>query len=129
MAGSNQNYDAILDDLFRVVLSLDNIEECRAFFRDLFTMQELINFSQRLQVASLLMEGKTYETIRREVSVSSATITRINTALQFGTGGYRKQLSRIAAGKTAAGGIEAGRTIPDKAGAAPEAVSAGEDNM
>lgn len=102
MADNNQKYDAILDDFYQVILSLNDVDECRAFFRDLFTMQEQINFSQRIQVARLLMEGKTYETIRREVSVSSATITRINTCLQFGTGGYRKMLSRTAAERTPA---------------------------
>ena len=46
-------------------------------------------FSQRLQVAKRLLDGQTYETIRSEVGVSSATITRISTELQFGAGGYR----------------------------------------
>ena len=50
----SNNRSPILDELFRAILSLENLDECRTFFSDLFTMQELITFSQRLQVAKLL---------------------------------------------------------------------------
>ena len=50
--------------------------------------------AQRLQVAKLLLAGETYESIRQRLPVSSSTITRINTALQYGAGGYRAVLER-----------------------------------
>lgn len=81
--------------LFQAILSLEDMEECGAFFGDLFTIQELNSFSQRLQVARMLLKGETYETIRRQDQVSSSTITRINTELQFGSGGYKKIIDRI----------------------------------
>ena len=84
-----------LDILIDAIVSLQNREECQAFLRDLFTVQELISFSQRLQVARLLLAGETYEAIRQKVPVSSSTITRINTALQFGAGGYRTVTERL----------------------------------
>ena len=87
--------DAALDDLFRAILALQDMDECRAFFGDLFTMQELINFSNRLQVAKLLLNGETYQTVRGQVAVSSSTITRINTELQFGSGGYKMIIRRL----------------------------------
>ena len=73
---SNEN----MEELFEAILSLRDMEECRAFFSDLCTMQELMLLSQRLQVAKLLLAGETYEKIRSQVSVSSSTITRINMA-------------------------------------------------
>ena len=92
-SNSNEN----IDFLFQAILSLRDTEECRAFFSDLCTMQELVLLSQRLQVARLLLAGETYERIRVQVSVSSATITRISTELQYGSGGYRSVLGRLPA--------------------------------
>ena len=95
MPRPSNNHTPILDELFQAILSLENLEECRTFFNDLFTMQELTTFSQRLQVAKLLYEGNTYEMVRKQVPVSNATITRINTELQYGSGGYQTILKRM----------------------------------
>ena len=84
-----------INELMEAILSLQDVDECRAFLKDLCTMQELISFSQRLQVAKLLLAGETYESIRRQVPISSSTITRIDTALQFGSGGYQSVLRRL----------------------------------
>jgi len=84
-----------INELMEVILSLRDMDECRAFLQDLCTVQELISFSQRLQVAKLLLAGETYESIRRQIPVSSTTITRINTALHFGEGGYQSVLGRL----------------------------------
>lgn len=86
-----------IDQLFRAVLSLRDLEECYRFFGDLLTVQELAAFAQRLQVARMLSEGKTYETIRTEISTSSSTITRVNTELRYGSGGYQMVLDRLQA--------------------------------
>ena len=43
----------------------------------------------------MLSEGKTYEAIRAEISTSSSTITRVNTELRYGSGGYRLVLDRL----------------------------------
>jgi len=94
-----QNQTGNMDELLEAILSLKDKEECLAFLQDLCTVQEMISFSQRLQVAKLLMAGETYESIRRQVPISSSTITRINTALQFGAGGYQSVLGRMTAGE------------------------------
>ena len=85
-----------IDELFRGILSLRDIEECYRFFGDLFTVQELSAFAQRMQVAHMLSDGKTYEAIRGEISTSSSTITRVNTELRYGSGGYKLVLDRLA---------------------------------
>ena len=92
----NDRNDSI-DQLFRAILSLQNLDECYRFFGDLFTVQELSAFAQRLQVARMLSEGMTYEIIRGEIATSSSTITRVNTELRYGSGGYRMVLERLRA--------------------------------
>lgn len=84
-----------MDDLFRAVLSLQNVDECYRFFGDLLTVKELASIAQRLQVARLLSEGNTYEMIRDRLTISSSTITRINTELCYGSGGYQMVLDRL----------------------------------
>ena len=83
--------------LFQAVLALKNEEECAAFFADLCTMKELADMSQRLQAAEMLLEGKTYEQIVKNAEISTATISRINHCIQYGNGGYRTVLRRLAA--------------------------------
>ena len=90
----NDRNDSI-DQLFRGILALRDEEECYRFFGDLLTVQELSAFAQRLQVARMLSEGKTYEAIRGEISTSSSTITRVNTELRYGAGGYKLVLERL----------------------------------
>ena len=85
--------DAV-QELMETIQSLQNVDECSAFFKDLCTMQELIIFAQRLQVAKRLLNNETYEMIRSQLPVSSTTLTRVNTALQYGAGGYRAVLNR-----------------------------------
>ena len=75
-----------MDALFQAILTLKDLDECYAFFSDLLTVQEVGAIAQRMQVARMLAEGNTYESIRRQVPVSSSTITRINTELRYGSG-------------------------------------------
>lgn len=83
------------DDLFRAILALRDIDECYAFFEDLCTIKELADMAQRLTAARMLLEGKTYEQIVRSVEISTATISRINRCIQYGSGGYRQTIARL----------------------------------
>ena len=47
-------------ELYKAVLSLKNEEQCEKFFEDLCTIKELETMSQRLEVAKMLLEGKTF---------------------------------------------------------------------
>lgn len=96
MSHLNNLSSNLVDELFRGILTLENVDECYTFFSDLLTVQELATFAQRLQVAGLLAQGNTYEAIEKQVSVSSSTITRINTELHYGAGGYQMVLQRLA---------------------------------
>ena len=82
------------DRLFEAVLSLKTEEDCYRFFDDLCTIGELQAMTQRLEVARLLRAGKTFTQVSEETGVSSATITRVNKCLAYGTGGYELALDR-----------------------------------
>ena len=85
------------DALFRAVLSLQSVEECYAFFEDLCTVKEISDMAQRLQAAKLLLDGATYEQIVKAVEISTATISRINRCIQYGSGGYRDTIEKMRA--------------------------------
>ena len=81
--------------LCEAFLALCDEKECLAFLLDIMTVREIQDLMQRLCVASLLTEGKPYTRISEEVSVSSATISRVNRALTYGSGGYQTVLNRL----------------------------------
>ena len=81
--------------LFEAVLALKDQEECRAFFQDLCTVAELRAMAQRLEVAQLLSQGLIYNDILQRTGASSATISRVNRALQYGADGYKTVLPRL----------------------------------
>ena len=83
------------DTLYRAVLALKDMDECRRFFTDLCTVAELRAMEQRLEVAQLLSEGRIYNDILVRTGASSATISRVNRALQYGADGYKTILPRL----------------------------------
>ncbi|MBS4198059.1 hypothetical protein KHA93_00095 [Bacillus sp. FJAT-49732] len=84
-----------LDQLFEAVLSLKNVEECYRFFDDLCTINEIQALSQRLEVARMLRDGKTYHKIETETGASTATISRVKRCLNYGNDTYEMVLERI----------------------------------
>ncbi len=86
-----------LDYLFDAVLCLKNREECRRFFDDLCTVPELRALSQRLNVARMLNESHVYSDIVSETGASTATISRVNRSLSYGSDGYEIVFERLKA--------------------------------
>lgn len=85
-----------IDDLYKAILTLETVEECRLFFKDLCTIPELKSFSQRFQVAKLLTENHVYSDIVKETGASTATISRVNRSLAYdGAGGYNIVFERL----------------------------------
>lgn len=81
-------------ELYRAILQLQDLDECYRFFQDLCTVSELRALEQRYDVAVLLKKGMIYQEIVQKTGASSATISRVNRALQYGTGGYESVLER-----------------------------------
>ncbi len=86
---------ASVDFIFDAILSLQNREECYAFFEDICTVNELLSLSQRFEVAAMLRQKKTYLEIAEKTGASTATISRVNRSLIYGEGGYDIVFSRI----------------------------------
>ncbi|MGV8983084.1 YerC/YecD family TrpR-related protein [Clostridium sp.] len=84
-----------MDFLFDGILSLQTKEECYRFFEDICTINEIQAFEQRLQVAKMLAEKRTYLDIASTTGASTATISRINRALNYGSDGYKLILERL----------------------------------
>lgn len=84
-----------VDYLFKAILSLENIDECYSFFEDLCTVPELKAMAQRIQVAKMLSENRVYSDIVNETGASTATISRVNRSLNYGSDGYSIVFKRV----------------------------------
>ena len=83
------------DDMYKAILTLKTVEECKKFFDDLCTVTELQAMEQRFQVAMYLDQGMIYSDILEKTGASSATISRVNRSLQYGQEGYRIAFDRL----------------------------------
>ena len=84
-----------MDFVYRGILSLQTREECYAFFEDVCTIKELQAMAQRFRVAAQLNDNKNYNEIQADTGASSATISRVNKCLLYGSGGYSTALQRL----------------------------------
>ncbi len=62
-------------------MTLKTTEECEKFFVDICSADELTKISRRVQIAKLIIEGKTYRSILEETNASNITISRIKNVL------------------------------------------------
>lgn len=87
--------DKSVDTLFKAVLQLNTIEECHRFFTDLCTISELKSMSQRMEVALMLKEKRVYTDIAAKTGASTATISRVNRCINYGSDGYNLVIDRM----------------------------------
>lgn len=81
--------------LYKAILSINSEEECANFLDDLCTVQELKTLAQRLVVAKMLSDDCVYTDIVKETGASTATISRVNRSLQYGSDGYDVIFERL----------------------------------
>ena len=84
-----------MDRLLEGILLLKDKEEAYQFFEDLCTVNELLSLGQRFEVANMLRNHKTYNEVAEVTGASTATISRVNRCLNYGTDGYQLVLSRM----------------------------------
>jgi len=84
-----------VDNLFKAILSLENVDECYKFFEDALTVKEILDIAQRLKAAKMLKNGENYVGIGKETGMSTATISRVSKCLEYGMGGYDIVLKRL----------------------------------
>lgn len=87
----NQN----VDNLFNGILTLENIDECYAFFCDLFTPKELEMLSQRFLIAKEFYTGACFTDVDIKTRASSATISKVKKDLVYGNDGLKLVLDRL----------------------------------
>ena len=96
MKPTRQTYPSVESkELFKAILTLKNEAEAEAFFRDLLTLPELAEFSNRWQIVKLLIQEKSYGEIATKLKVSTTTVTRVAHWLHHGLGGYQLIAPRV----------------------------------
>lgn len=92
---ANHISDPALEYLIRGILTLQTPEECRYFLEDLCTESELLEMSRRLQAAKMLNNNFIYSEIANRTGLSTATISRVNRCMKYGSEGYLTVLKRL----------------------------------
>ena len=72
----------LTDKLFECILSMETVEECYQLFEDLCTINEIQAIAQRMEIAE-------------KTGASTATISRVNRCLHYGTDGYKLAIDRV----------------------------------
>lgn len=93
---TKNNFDnANTEYLYSALAALKTPEEAKAFLQDICTIAELTEMANRISVAKMLSAGLTYQQICEATGISTATVTRVNRCLRYGSGGYRLILERL----------------------------------
>ena len=87
--------DKNMDALYKAVLQLKTLDECKRFFDDLCTISELKSMSQRMEVALMLRDKRIYTDIAAKTGASTATISRVNRCINYGSDGYNLVIDRM----------------------------------
>lgn len=88
-------HDENIEFLYRSIVSLDNVADCKSFLEDICTASEILEMSRRLKAAKMLSEGVIYSEIAAQTGLSTATISRVNHCLKYGSEGYLKVLDNM----------------------------------
>ena len=100
-----------MEDLLEVFAGLTCPDDVFALLEDLFTVREIKDTSQRLDVARMLRKGSSYAVIEKATGASATTIARVSKALNYGAGGYGLAFEVLDA-KEAEGGKPLNRKTP-----------------
>ena len=81
--------------LVKAIVNIEDEQECISFLDDIMTKKEMADIAQRLMVAKLLSEQTVYNKIVEQTGASTATISRVNRAYNYGSGGYANMLKKL----------------------------------
>lgn len=84
-----------VDLLAKAFMSMESMDDCYRLFEDLFTIREVQDLSSRLEIAMMLKNKETYNDIVEKTGTSTATIGRVNRALNYGAGGYARVIEKL----------------------------------
>ena len=91
----NKNLDENIEFLYKCIASLETPSECKSFFEDICTTAEILAMSRRLKAAKMLNDGVVYAEIAATTGLSTATISRVNHCLKYGSEGYNKVIEQM----------------------------------
>ncbi len=83
------------NELFKAIITIDSIDECKNFFYDLCTPSEIEEFSTRWLIVKLLSKKKPYRQIALETGVSTTTVGRVARYMKYGHDGYNTILNKL----------------------------------
>jgi len=89
--------EKIFNSLYQVLADMKRPVEVEKFLEDVLSDTERTVLAKRLGIASYLSENKSYEAIRGDLKVSSATIANVQKWLEQGGEGLMIALKRIEA--------------------------------
>lgn len=92
---NNKLKDSNIEFLYKAILTLETMDECANFFEDICTVPELKAIAQRLLVAKMLSNKRVYSDIVNVTGASTATISRVNRSLNYGSNGYQVVFDRL----------------------------------
>ncbi len=84
----------IVGDFYDIVTHLEKKKDVVGFFMGLLTPSESIMFARRIQVAKLLLAGKSYDNITKELGVGKTTIMSIRQWIDSESQGFREQIEK-----------------------------------
>jgi len=84
-----------VENLLEVLAVIDDKDTLFALMEDMFTIREIRESSQRLAVARMLDDGRSYAQIEQATGASATTIARVSKCLSYGAGGYRAALDAL----------------------------------
>lgn len=73
---------------------LKSSKDLSNFIDDLLTEEEILDLAQRIKIAKLILEGKTYDEIAEEVKASTSTVSKIGQIIKYGKDGLQEVLER-----------------------------------
>ncbi|PIP28388.1 MAG: hypothetical protein COX29_01390 [Candidatus Moranbacteria bacterium CG23_combo_of_CG06-09_8_20_14_all_35_22] len=84
----------IIGNFFDIIANLKSKKEVVDFFVGLLTPSENLMVARRIQIAQLLIEGESYETIKNKLKVSFQTITKTERWLHSEDENYNSWLAK-----------------------------------
>ena len=73
---------------------LRSSKDLSSFIDDLLTEEEILDLAQRIKIAKLILDGKTYDEIAEKVKTSTSTVSKIGQIIKYGKGGLQKALAK-----------------------------------
>lgn len=94
MKKQNLKLDYVFD-LINAFKSINSTDESILFLQDILTVNEIKNLSIRLQIAKLLMGGKTHREVSMILHVAVATVSKVGSWLTQKGEGFKKVIARL----------------------------------